>query len=83
MANRLERWAAFLLPPISMGEEFAATGGDVSSRLRVIGPGTYDVIASITTRYRLLQDERRPRPRKVSSPSSLIITRGDEREGKP
>ena len=67
--NRLERWAAFLLPPLSMGEEFAATGGDISSRLRVVGPDTYDVIASVTTRYRLLTARRRRTPgsaRKVS-----------------
>ena len=51
--NRLERWAAFLLPPLSMGEDFSASGGQVTSSLTVIGPDLYDVVASVRTRYRL------------------------------
>ena len=56
--NRLERWAAFLLPPLHMGDEFASTGGDLTSRLRVVGPGVFDVIASVVTRYRLRRRQR-------------------------
>ena len=59
--NRMERWAAYLLPPLSMGPEFRAIGGEASSRLVVQDDRTFDVISSVTTRYLRVREERRRR----------------------
>ena len=64
--NRMERWAAHLLPPLNMGPEFGATGGEAGSRLRVNDDASFDVIQEVTTRYRQLRGlavHRRQDPR--------------------
>ena len=48
----MERWAAYLLPPLNMGEEYGAVGGEVQANLRVVSGDVYDVISTVTTRYR-------------------------------
>ena len=61
--TRMERWAAYLLPPLEMGEEYDAVGGEVGANLHVIDATTYDVVSSVVTRYRrarAMQDRRRP-----------------------
>ena len=65
--DRLERWAAYLLPPLAgMGPDFVAVGGDASSNLRVLSRDEFDVIASITTRYRRTRAAQESRRRQVS-----------------
>ena len=64
--NRLERWAAHLLPPPNMGEAFTSSGGEVRSYLRDYGTGVYDVTAYVTTRYRLV---RPPPPTNQQGPA--------------
>ena len=55
--NNMERWAAFLLPPLDMGEQFSTSGGEVNARLVDHGDYSYSVIASVTTEYVLSRRE--------------------------
>ena len=55
--NTMERWAAFLLPPLDMGEQFSTSGGEVDARLIDHGDYSYSVVASVTTRYTLSRRE--------------------------
>ena len=53
--TRMERWAAYLLPPLNMGEGYIPVGGRVSASLDVLEGGTYEVVSSVTTRYRAVR----------------------------
>ena len=50
--DRMERWAAYLLPPLQMGDNYVAVGGDATARLHAIDSEVYEVISSVVTRYR-------------------------------
>ena len=64
--TRMERWAAFLLPPREMGPELSTVAGDATSRLRVLDAHTFEVISTVVTRYHRLRGQQARRPDQVS-----------------
>ena len=70
--TRMERWAAYLLPPLNMGEDYGAIGGEVQANLRAINADVFDVISTVTTRYRRSAALRERQRQQVSRNCFLV-----------